>query len=315
MADKEMRAVYTEALMGLAEKDERIILLEADLMRANGTFPFRDRFPGRTFDCGVAEANMVSIAAGLSAMGKIPFAGTFCCFAARRAFDQFFVSANYARLNVKLVGTDPGVTATYNGGTHNSLEDVGLMRTIPRLVVFEPCDAVSLRRLLALSAYNNGCTYMRLHRKAVPPVYGAGEEFELGKGKVLLDGDDVTLVAAGAVMVPEALKAAELLKKDGVSAAVIDMHTFKPLDEELLVRYAEKTGAVVSCENHQVTGGLGSAVAETLSEKRPTLLRRVGIRGEFGEVGTLDYLQERFGLTAANIRRQAADLLDGGCAG
>jgi transketolase len=312
MAEKEMRAVYTEALMGLAEKDERILLLEADLMRANGTFPFRDRFPGRTFNCGVAEANMVSIAAGLSAMGKIPFAGTFGCFATRRAFDQFFISANYARLNVKLVGSDPGITATYNGGTHNSLEDVGLMRTIPNLVIFEPCDAFSLRKLLSLSAYHKGCTYMRLHRKAVPPVYGSEDDFELGRGRVLLDGGDVTLVAAGAVMVGEALKAAELLKKEGVSAAVIDMHTYKPIDEGLLVRYAEKTGAFVTCENHQVTGGLGSAVAETLSEKKPTPLRRIGIHGEFGEVGTLDYLQERFGLTAANIRRQAADLLNGG---
>jgi transketolase len=309
MAEKEMRAVYAETLIGLAEIDERVILLEADLMRANGTFPFRDRFPGRTFDCGAAEANMVSIAAGLSAMGRIPFAGTFCCFAARRAFDQFFISANYARLNVKLVGTDPGVTATYNGGTHNALEDVGLMRTVPRLAVFEPCDAVSLRTLLSQSARLNGCTYLRLHRKAVPPVYGEGETFEIGKGKVLLDGGDVTLAAAGAVMVPEALKAAGLLKKEGVSAAVIDMHTYKPLDEELLVRFAEKTGAVVTCENHQVTGGLGSAVAETLSEKRPTPLRRIGVRGEFGEVGTLDYLQERFGLTAENIRDAAVALL------
>ena len=225
--------------------------------------------------------------------------------------DQFFISANYARLNVKLVGSDPGVTATYNGGTHNSLEDVGLMRTIPDLVIFEPCDAVSLRKLLSLSAYRKGCTYMRLHRKAVAPVYGPGEEFELGKGKVLLDGGDVTLVAAGAVMVAEALKAAELLKKDGVSAAVIDMHTYKPIDEELLVRWAAKTGAVVSCENHQVTGGLGSAIAETLSEQKPTPLRRIGIRGEFGEVGTLDYLLERFGLAAANIRSGAIELLEG----
>jgi transketolase len=201
------------------------------------------------------------------------------------------------------------VTATYNGGTHNALEDVGLMRTVPRLAVFEPCDAVSLRTLLSLSARLNGCTYMRLHRKAVGPVYGEGETFEIGKGKVLIDGGDVTLVAAGAVMVPEALKAAGLLKKEGVSAAVIDMHTYKPLDEELLVRCAEKTGAVVTCENHQVTGGLGSAVAETLSEKRPTPLRRIGVRGEFGEVGTLDYLQERFGLTAENIRDAAVALL------
>lgn len=305
----EMRAVYTETLIDLADKDRNVVLLEADLMRASGTKPFAERFPERTFNVGVAEANLVGVAAGLSSTGKIPFANTFACFAARRTFDQFFISANYAQLNVKLVGTDPGVTAAYNGGTHMPFEDVGLMRTIPRLVVFEPCDPVSLRKLVAESATHQGCTYMRLHRGQAEEIYDGDAEIALGRGNVLRDGDDVTLMAAGVIMVPEALRAADLLAQDGVSAAVIDMHTVKPIDAELVVEYAERTGAVVTCENHQIANGLGSAVAEVLAERHPTRMRRVGVQDEFGEVGPLDYLMERFGLTASDIYRQAIDLL------
>ncbi|MGD1992476.1 MAG: transketolase family protein [Anaerolineae bacterium] len=308
-ATPEMRAVYTETLIGLAKNDRNIVLLEADLMRASGTKPFAERFPERTFNVGVAEANLVGVAAGLSSTGKIPFANTFACFAARRTFDQFFISANYAQLNVKLVGTDPGVTAAYNGGTHMPFEDVGLMRTVPRLVVFEPCDPVSLRKLVTESAYHEGCTYMRLHRRQARVIYDDGAEITLGRGNVLRDGDDVTLIAAGVVMVPEALRAAEMLAQDGVSAAVIDMHTVKPIDAELVLEYAQRTGAIVTCENHQIANGLGSAVAEVLAEHRPTLMRRVGVKDEFGEVGPLDYLKERFGLTAGDIHRQATALL------
>ena len=310
MTTQQMRTIYAQTLVRLAEKDKNIVLLEADLMRASGTKLFKEAFPDRTFNVGVAEANMVSIAAGLCTTGKIPFADTFGCFAARRAFDQFFISANYARLNVKLVGTDPGVTAAYNGGTHMPFEDLGLMRNIPKLVVFEPCDPVSLEKLVQQSAYHQGCTYMRLHRYAVPPVYDEDADVKLGRGNVLRDGDDITLIATGVVMVPEALKAAELLEQDGVSAAVIDMHTIKPIDAALVLRYAEKTGAIVTCENHQIYNGLGSAVAEVLSENRPTLLKRVGVNDEFGEVGTLEYLMARFGLTAENIYEQATALLE-----
>lgn len=306
---QEMRAAYAEALIALAEKDPNIVVLEADLMKASGTGSFAKRFPERAFNVGVAEANMVSIAAGLSACGKIPFAASFTCFSGRRVYDQFFISANYARLNVKLVGTDPGVTATYNGGTHMSFEDAGIMRNIPKVVVFEPCDQVAVKALVARAAEHRGCTYMRLHRKPVEPIYSEGERFELGKGKVLRDGGDVTLIAIGAVMVPEALKARELLAGEGISAAVIDMHTIKPIDWELVLEYAAKTGAIVTCENHQVVNGLGSAVAEVLVEGRPTPMRRVGVCDEFGEVGTLEYLQERYGLTAANIVAKAREVL------
>ncbi|MDR1172023.1 MAG: transketolase family protein, partial [Bacteroidales bacterium] len=301
MAQLEMRAVYAQTLIELAEKDDRIVLLESDLMKASGTTVFKNKFPERTFNMGVAEANMVGVAAGLSAGGKIPFADTFGCFAARRAYDQFFISANYARLNVKLTGTDPGVSSAYNGGTHMPFEDLGIMRNIPKLVVFEPSDPVSLKKLVQKAAVHQGCTYMRLHRKPVDIIYSEDEPFELGKGKVLQDGNDVTIVAIGAIMVHEALKAAEMLKNENISAAVIDMHTVKPVDSELIIRYAQKTGLIVTCENHQVMNGLGSAVAEVLAENCPCRLKRIGVEDEFGEVGTQEFLQERFGMTAEHI--------------
>jgi len=309
MATMEMRAIYAQTLIELAEKDERVVVLEADLMKASGTMVFKNRFPERSFDMGVAEANMVGVAAGLSAGGKIPFAASFGCFASRRAFDQFFLSCNYARQNVKLVGTDPGISAAFNGGTHMPFEDAGIMRTIPKLVVFEPSDGVSLKELLLRSYEHKGCTYMRLHRKPVDDIYKPGEKFELGKGKVLRDGTDVTLIAMGAIMVPNALQAAELLAAEGISAAVIDMHTVKPIDAELVIKYAEQTGAILTAENHQITNGLGSAVAEVLSENLPVLLKRVGICDEFGEVGTQDELMARFKLTAADIAEEAKKLL------
>lgn len=310
-APVEMRVVYAETLIRLAEGNEDIVILEADLMKASATGIFQKRFPGRAFNVGVAEANMLGIAAGLSASGKIPFAASFTCFASRRAYDQFFISCNYSGLSVKLVGTDPGIAAEYNGGTHMCFEDIGLMRNVPGVVVFEPCDPVSLARLVERAAAHRGSTYLRLHRKPIAPIYGEGEEFELGRGKILRDGGDVTLVAAGAIMVPEALAAADLLGAQGVGAAVIDMHTIKPIDRDLILRQANRTRGFVTCENHQVVNGLGSAVAEALCEMCPRPLRRVGIRDEFGEVGTLDYLKARYRLTAEAIAGEALALLQG----
>ncbi len=308
MGNKEMRAVYCETLIDLAKKDDRIMVVEADLMKASGTTGFQDIYPDRAIDVGVAEANMVGVSSGLSAAGKIPFAATFGCFASRRVYDQFFISANYAQLNVKLVGTDPGITAAFNGGTHMPFEDLGLMKLIPNLTVFEPSDPVSLESLLRQSAEHQGCTYMRLHRKEIAPIYGKDETFVLGKGNVLKDGDDVTIIAIGAILVPEAIKAAELLKDKGVSAAVIDMHTLKPLDEELVLKYAKKTGAIVTAENHQVSGGLGASVASFLAKAHPTKMAMVGIQDEFGQVGTQAWLQEHYKLTADEIVRQALSL-------
>jgi transketolase len=306
---KEMRGVYGEMLSKMASEDPRIVVLDADLMRANGTFDYREQFPGRWIDVGVAEANMVGISAGLSATGMIPFPATFTCFAARRTFDQFFISANYAKQNVKLTGTDPGVAAAFNGGTHMSFEDIGLMRTIPQIVICEPSDPMSVRKLLPQIAYRQGSSYFRLHRKPIVPIYDESEELELGKGKVIAEGDDVSIIAAGAIMVAEAIKAAEALESRGILATVVDMHTIKPIDEELVVRLARKTGAILTAENHQVRNGLGSAVAEVLTDNYPVPQRRVGIQDEFGEVGTQEYLQKRFGLTAENLVSETEKLL------
>lgn len=301
MNDKDMREVYTETLIEIAETNDKICVVEADLMRATGTNPFKDKFPQRAFDVGVAEANLVGVASGLSAGGKIPFAATFGCFASRRTFDQFFISANYAQQNVKLVGTDPGVTAAFNGGTHMPFEDTGLMRCIPNLVIFEPSDTVSLKALVKQSAEHKGSTYMRLHRKGKNAIYNENDKIILGKGNVLREGDDVTIIASGYIMVPEAINAAEMLQEDGISATVIDMHTVKPLDKNLVLKYAKKTGALVVCENHQKANGLFGAVAEMLAEELPTPVQAVAVEDKFGQVGTLDFLQQTYGLTAENI--------------
>lgn len=309
MSDKDMREVYTETLIEMAGKDERICVLEADLMRATGTGSFKDKFPERAFNVGVAEANMVGVASGLSAGGKIPWAATFGCFAARRTYDQFFISANYAQQNVKLVGTDPGVTAAFNGGTHMPFEDTGLMRCIPGLVIFEPCDSVSLKSLIKQATEHKGSTYMRLQRKGKYTLYSDTDEVILGKGNVLKEGDDLTIIASGYVMVPEALAAADLLIEEGIKARVIDMHTVKPLDRKLVVESAEKTGAILVCENHQKAGGLFSAVCECLGEEFPVPVAAVAVEDQFGQVGTLEYLKEAYGFTKENIVKKAKELM------
>lgn len=296
-----MRDAFVDAVSDLAEKDEKIVLLDADLSVCINSGCFQEKYPDRFFNVGISEADMVGVAAGLSSTGLIPFAHTFACFASRRAFDQFFLSANYAKQNVKLVGSDPGITSQMNGGTHMPFEDFGLMKMVPGLVVFEPSDSVSCYKLTQKAAEHNGSTYMRVRRKGTTVLYSDDQEFELGKGNVLKDGDDVTIIAAGMVMVTAALDAAEMLKKEGISAAVIDMHTIKPLDEKLVLKYAEKTNAIVTCEDAQRVNGLGSSVSDYLSENRPTLVRRMGIDDEFGEVGTLAYLQKRFKLTAEDV--------------
>lgn len=306
----DMRDVYCETLMDMASRDKRIVLLEADLMNATGTKPFRAAYPERTFNVGVSEADMVGTAAGLSVAGKIPFAASFGCFASRRVYDQFFLSANYARLNVNLVGTDPGVTALYNGGTHMTFEDAGIMRNIPELRILEPSDETSLRKLLPLIAEWPQSTYTRLHRKGGWKYYDDAETFEIGKGKLVRQGKDVTLVCFGMVMLQESLNAAEELETKGISAEVIDALTLKPLDRDLVLTSAIKTGAVVTCENHNIHNGLGSAVAEVLAEEGvPARLRRIGCQDKFGEVGNMEYLMDTYQLSASYIVKAAEKLL------
>ena len=295
-----MRDAYCKTLMGLAEKDERIVALDADLMKSMGMVPFMKAYPDRTFDVGVQEANMVGVAAGLSATGKIPFAHSFAPFASRRCFDQVFLSCGYAKLNVRIIGSDPGITAAFNGGTHMPFEDLGLMRTVPNITILEPVDAAMLKNLVEQTANMYGVFYIRLLRKNAVKVYGEGSAFEIGKGVLLKEGKDATIIATG-IMVNESLKAAEILEKEGVSARVVNIFTLKPIDKELIVKCAQETGAIVTAENHNILNGLGSAVAEVLAENEPAPMERVGVKDLFGEVGPMDYLAKRFEMTADDI--------------
>lgn len=301
---KELRAVYAEGLIALAEKDERIVVCEADLMNANGTKAFLKAFPERTFDVGIAEANMIGVAAGLAACGKIPFANSFTPFATRRCLDQVTISCAYTKLPVKIGGTDPGICAQLNGGTHMSLEDMALMRAIANMVVYEPTDAEQFRQAIPQIAYNDAPTYIRIHRTQADTVFGADYRFKLGKADVLRDGKDVVIFCSG-IMVIRSLAAAELLAEQGIDAAVVNVHTLKPLDRETVLQYAAKCRAVVTAENHSVVGALGGAVAELLGEECPTVMRRIGVKDRFGEVGKLDYLEKTFRMTPADVAEAA----------
>ena len=301
---QEMRTVYCETMIALAKEDPRIVDLEADLTGAHGMKPFKAAYPERSFNVGIAEANMVGVAAGLSACGKIPFVHSFATFASRRCFDQIAVSVCYAGLNVKIVGSDPGVGAELNGGTHMALEDMGIMRTLPGMTIFEPTDSVQLRKALPAVARHEGPVYIRLFRRKAEKVFDDDYVFTLGKADLLRDGSDVTIIASG-VCVANALQAAAMLAGEGVSARVLNMLTVKPVDAEAVLRAAEETGAVVTAENHSVIGGLGSAVAEVLAEGRPAPLERVGVKDHFGQVGKAPYLMGVFGIAPADVARAA----------
>ncbi|NLC83896.1 MAG: transketolase family protein [Ruminococcaceae bacterium] len=296
----EMRQVLTNTLIKLAETDPRIVVLDADLMSAAGTKPFYAQYPDRGINCGVQEANMIGVAAGMSACGKVPFTHTFGTFSTRRACDQIFLSGAYARLNVKILGSDPGVTAALNGGTHMPFEDMGIMRGIPTMTVVEPTDSTMLVSLLPQIINNYGMYYIRLHRKNAIKIFADGTEFTIGKAAEIQDGKDVTIFSIG-YCVAESLKAAQILAGKGISVRVVNMFTVKPIDREAVIKAAKETGAIVTAENHNVINGLGSAVAEVLAQECPTPLEMVGVKDEFGEVGPVEYLAERFGLVAKNI--------------
>jgi transketolase len=307
---KEMRMAYVDTLMALAENNKNIVVLEADLMSCTNTGVFKKTYPEQFFNVGIAEANMVGIASGLSAAGKIPFAATFGCFASRRVFDQFFLSSNYARLNVKLTGTDPGVTAAFNGGTHMPFEDLAMMRVVPGLTIIEPSDPNSCAAFVKQMAEEYGCHYLRIPRKPVPYLYPENETFKFGKAKILRDGKDICFIALGSLMVNQALKASDILASSGVSAGVLDILTLKPIDFEAILEQAEKVSVLISAENAQIAGGLGGAVAEILAENGSRCkFARIGIRDEFGEVGTQDYLVDRFGLDTGSLVKKAQKLL------
>lgn len=298
--EKEMRAVFAEVMDDLAAEDERVIYFDADLMNSIGMTGFSGKYPDRTFNCGIQEANMIGTAAGTSAVGMIPFIHTFGCFATRRILDQVFVSAAYAKLNVRIIGSDPGITAAFNGGTHMPLEDMGLMRGIPEVIVIEPVDTVMLADIIRQTKDMYGVFYIRLSRKKSERIYEEGSTFEIGKAVTLREGTDVTIIGTG-IMTAEALRAADQLHKEGISARVLNIFTMKPLDNEAVIRAARETGAVVTAENHNVINGLSSAVAEVLSKNFPVPLESVGVQDEFGEVGSESFLKKRFKLTAAEI--------------
>lgn len=295
-----MRETYCNTLVELALKNEDIVALDADLVSSSGMKPFFTKFPDRAFNCGVAEANMIGIAAGLSAMGKIPFAHSFGCFASRRVCDQIMISAAYSKANVRIVGTDPGVTAAYNGGTHMPFEDMGVLRSIPEITLLEPCDNVILADIVKQLATLKGVYYIRMARKNAVSIYKSGSTFDIGKGNMLLDGSDVTIFASG-IMVHEALKAASILEKEKIMARIVDMFTWKPIDTELIEKCANSTGAFVTAENHNIIGGLGSAVAEASAQTKPVPIEMVGIKDRFGQVGTEDFLRKEYNLTADEI--------------
>ena len=265
---------------------------------------FKKAFPNRFFDCGIAEGNMMCVAAGLSTTGFIPFASTFAMFAAGRAFEQVRNAIGYPHLNVKIGATHGGISVGEDGATHQCLEDFGTMRTIPGMVVMQPADAVEARAMVEAAINHVGPCYMRFGRFAVPTLFGSDYKFELGKGVVMADGKDVTVVATG-LMVEQALAARELLASEGISARVVNIHTIKPLDTELINKCAADTGAIVTAEEHNIIGGLGSAVAECVCEAKPVPVLRVGVEDQFGRSGKVPPLMEMYGLTAANIAAKA----------
>ena len=309
LENTELRAIYCREMIKLAEANPRIVTVDADLMRAAGMKPFEERFPDRAFDVGVAEGNMMGVAAGLAAMGFTPVVHSFTPFVTRRTFDQIAISVAYAGLPVKIVGSDPGITAEVNGGTHMSVDDVNLMRGIPNMVIAEPVDEASMVSLLPQMIDHPSATYMRLFRKPPQRVYEPGTKLTLGKASVLRDGTDVAILASG-IMVNNAIEAAKTLQAEGISAFVADVHTIKPLDVKMVQEAALRCGAIVTAENHSIIGGLGSAAAECITSLGiGAKLKRIGFQDRFGLVGFRPYLEEEVGLTPSHIVQAVREVL------
>ena len=298
------RESYGNALVELGKKHEDLIVLDADLAGATKTGTFQKAFPDRHWDCGIAEANMAGIAAGLSTCGKVPFMSTFAMFAAGRAYEQVRNSIGYPHLNVKIGATHAGISVGEDGATHQCLEDLALMREIPGMVVINPSDDIEAKAAVEAAYEHVGPVYMRFGRLAVPVINdNADYKFEIGKGIVLKEGTDVSIFATG-LEVSEALEAAKMLEADGINAEVVNIHTIKPLDKELVVKSAQKTGKVVTVEEHWINGGLGSAVCEVLCEEAPTKVLRIGVEYKFGESGPATELIHKYELDAEGIYKK-----------
>ncbi|HEX3026968.1 MAG TPA: transketolase family protein [Clostridia bacterium] len=299
------RDAYGKALAELGEMYPELVVLDADLSKSTKTETFRAKFPERHMNCGIAEGNMMSVAAGLAAAGNIVFASSFAMFAAGRAFEQIRNSIGYPHLNVKIGATHAGLSVGEDGATHQCCEDIGIMRTIPGMIIINPSDAVEAREAVIAAAKYKGPVYLRFGRLAVPVINdNPGYKFEIGKGVCLKDGSDVTIIATG-LMVPEALKAAEMLTADGISARVVNIHTIKPIDREIILQAAKETGVLVTAEEHSVIGGLGSAVCETVAGGCPVPVFMVGVNDTFGESGKAEEVLEAYGLSAGHIAEVA----------
>ena len=306
MGKQATRVSYGEALAKYG-CDERIVVLDADLSKSTKTDTFKKKYPERFINCGIAEGNMMSVAAGLASTGKIAFASTFAMFAAGRAFEQIRNSIGYPHLNVKIGATHAGISVGEDGPTHQCLEDLALMRTIPGMVIINPADDIEAQLAVKAAIDYEGPVYMRFGRLAVEDVNGADYKFELGKGVELKDGSDVTIIATG-LMVQEALKAAEDLKSEGISARVINIHTIKPIDKDIIIKASKETGAIVTAEEHYIMGGLGSAVTEVVCESAPCPVKIIGT-DRFGKSGKPAELFEEYGLTAENIKKNVREVL------
>ncbi len=302
------RDAYGQTLLELGRENSRVVVLDADLSGSTKTKPFSKEFPERFFNAGIAEANMTGMAAGLAAGGMIPFASTFAVFAAGRAFEQIRQSVAYPGLNVKIVATHGGITVGEDGGSHQSVEDLAIMRSLPKMTVLCPADGPETAAAIRAVAAYKGPVYVRLGRGKVPVVFDQGCDFTIGKGVTLRDGSDLTFITTG-LMTAEALQAATILAEENVSARVVHLGTIKPLDIQLVLKAARETGAVVTAEEHSVIGGLGGAVCEALAEGCPVPVERVGLRDEFGQSGTADELLAHYGLTAAHLVEAAERIL------
>ena len=309
MAEKKAtREAYGDSLVALGAEYKNLVVLDADLAEATKTCKFKAAYPERFFDCGIAEGNMMGVAAGLASAGCIPFASSFAMFASGRAFEQVRNMVGYPHLNVKIGATHAGLTVGEDGATHQCNEDIALMRTIPGMTIINPADCIETAAAVKAAIEFNGPVYMRFGRYAVPNVYGDDYKFELGKGVEMRDGKDVTLVASG-LTVHMALEAADMLAEDNISARVINIHTIKPIDADILVKAAKETGAVVTAEEHSIIGGLGSAVADVLAENCPVPMRRIGVNDKFGKSGQVPELLEEYGITAKNIAAKAKEAI------
>lgn len=304
----ELRKTFSQLMEKYMAENEKIIYFDADLAKGIGTLNLHEKFPNRAFNVGVAEQNMTSVAAGMASYGYLPFITTFTPFATRRICDQIAISCLYAKQNVKIVGSDPGISAEINGGTHMSMEDIGVIRSIPEMVIFEPVDHVQLTKSLPKIIEYPKTMYIRLWRGEIENVFDEDYEFDLFKADMVKEGSDVTIFATG-FMVQQSLKACKELEKKGIHAEVINVHTIKPIDVETVVASVKKTGCCVMAENHNVIGGMGSAVSEVLMQNYPVPAEFVGVQDRFGQVGYLDFLEKEYNMTPADIAAAAEKVI------